>query len=361
MELKMYFRMLLRGWWIIGLTALVAMNAALVTSLLMKPVYSTSARFSVSPNSTLVTGSDMITSLEALDKRSIVVTYAEFLNSSRIYSETLSALQLKPEDMIKYKHTTIVLPDANILTLTVEGPDPNLVTILANSLGERAVSYIKDLYKVYDINFLDPAVTPTIPIRPKPLRDASLALVLGVIIGSVLAIVREQIKIPLESYRNRLSTEPISLAYNRKYLDRCLEEEIIRTPENSLSLGLVQLNGLNGLIDSLPQPLIQQMLRIVTSILKRELRGNDLVGRWNDISFAVILPSTPEMAANRTLSRIGQVLLSPITLDQYGETIYLSPSVSVSTHRENETTAEFIQRAEEELERNRQGSSDVSS
>ncbi|NPV76049.1 MAG: diguanylate cyclase [Anaerolineae bacterium] len=354
MEIKLYLRMLQRGWWIIVLTALIAVNIALIAALLTQPVYRASARFSVSPNPTLVTGADVITSLEALDKRSIVVTYAEFLNSTRIYNETVAALQLTPADVIKYKHSTVVLPEANILALTVEGPDPQLVAILANSVGERAVAHIKDLYKVYDINLLDPAVPPLTPVSPQPLRDGGLALVLGLILGSVLAILREQIRVPLESYRNRMSSDPVSLAFNRRFFDRRLEEEIVQNPNNSLSLGLVKLEGLSGLIDTLPQPLTQQLLRQVTSILRRELRGNDMIARWDDISFAVMLPSTPETAAARTLNRIGQVLSSPVKLDQYGETVRLMPAVSVSTRRDNETATEFITRAEEELERSRQ-------
>lgn len=299
----------------------------------------------------------MVTSLEALDKRSIVVTYAEFLNSTRIYNETITALQLTPADVLKYKHSTVVLPEANILALTVEGPDPQLVAILANSVGERAVTHIKGLYKVYDIDLLDPAIPPVTPVSPQPLRDASLALILGLIVGAVLAIVREQIRVPLESYRNRMSTDPVSLAFNRRFFDRRLEEEIVQNTGDNLSLGLVRLEGLSGLIDTLPQPLTQQLLRQVTNILRRELRGNDMIARWDDISFAVMLPSTPPTAATRTLTRIEQALSSPLRLDQYGESVRMSPAVSVSTRHEDETAAELIERSEEELERNRQLSS----
>lgn len=354
MEMKLYIRMLQRGWWIILLTALIAVNVALIVSYLITPIYRASARFSVSPNPTLITGTDVISSLEALDKRSIVVTYAEFLNSTRIYNETVQALQISPTEILKYKHATVVLPEANILELSIEGPDPQLAVVLANSIGERAIAYIKDLYKVYDINLLDPAVVPVVPIRPQPLRDASLALVLGLVLGSVLAILREQIRVPIESYRNRMSTDTVSMALNRRYFDRRLEEEIVQNPNGNLSLGLVYMDGLIGLIDTLPQPIIQQLLRQATTILRRELRGNDIIGRWSEISFAVMLPATPESAANRTLSRIGQALSSAIRLDQFGEAVFLKPSVSVSTRRESETAEEFMQRAEEELNRKRQ-------
>lgn len=354
METKLYLRMLQRGWWIIVLTMLVALIIALLLAYVTTPIYRATARFAVSPNPSIANSRDVITSLEALDKRSIVRTYAEFLNSNRIYEETLLALQLNPAAMTDYVHTTTALPDANILELSVEGPDPQLAAHLANSLGQNAVQQIKELYQIYDINLLDPATVPQVPIRPQPLRDAGLAAALGLIIGTALAALREQLRLPLEAYRQRVSLDPVALVFNRRHFVREVEKELSTNPNDPLSLGLLELSGLQDLIETMPEVLIQKLLRQVAGILRNELRGNDVIGRWNSTTFALLLPATPESAANRTMERIRQTLLKPIVLDEYGERVQLQPYVSVSTHQRNETAAELAERAERELKLSRQ-------
>ena len=69
------------------------MNLSLVYSYyLTKPTYEAVARFIVSPNLQNIESRDLVNSLEALDKRSIISTYAEVFNSREIISKTLNLL-----------------------------------------------------------------------------------------------------------------------------------------------------------------------------------------------------------------------------------------------------------------------------
>ncbi len=43
-------------------------------------------------------------------------------------------------------------------------------------------------------------MAPTLPISPQPLLNAGVALVFGLVVGSVVAVLREQIRIPLEVF-----------------------------------------------------------------------------------------------------------------------------------------------------------------
>jgi diguanylate cyclase (GGDEF)-like protein len=352
MEIKLYLRMLQRGWWIVALTILVAINVALISDYFTQPTYQASARFSVSPSSIMsTTGQEVLSSMEALDKRSIIQTYAEFLNSQRIYDETLRSMSLTPENMVKYVRTTVVLPEANVLELTFVGPDPKMVAILANNTGQSAITNIKQLYKIYDINVLDPALVPVIPISPQPLRDAGVAALLGVVFGAILAITSEQLRGTLDTYRQRASLDPISMVLNRRYLQHRMDELAIRNPEGVTALGLAQLSGLNDLIDTLPQGVVQMLMRKVAATLQKELRGNDLIGRWNETTFALVLPETSETAATRTMERIRTALLKPVNLENYGETFHLDPLVSVASYKEGDATSDVTRRAEDALER----------
>jgi diguanylate cyclase (GGDEF)-like protein len=351
MEIKLYLRMLQKNWIMVLITTLVTFNAALIFSYVATPTYRASARFTVSPSTQIISATDMVNSLEALDKRSIISTYAEFLNSPRIHNETIQDLQLDPLKINEtYEITTVVLPDANILELTVSGPSPEMTALLANQVGNKAVETITQYYQAYEINILDPAIVPIQPISPQPVRDSALALALGLILGAGLAIIQEEMRVPLDAYRLRRSIDPVSAAYNRSYFMRCMEDELMKN-EGNLSLGLVQVNGLRGLIDTLPQPIVQQIMRHVTNTLKKELRGNDIIGKWNDINFSVMLSTTPKIPAQRTMERIRSALNAPVEIEHYNETLYLHPVVSSATQEANETASDIISLAERELEK----------
>ena len=75
MEMRFYLRIIRKGWWLILITAIVALNLSLVYSYyVMKPTYEAVARFIVSPNLQNIESRDLVNSLEALDKRSIIST-----------------------------------------------------------------------------------------------------------------------------------------------------------------------------------------------------------------------------------------------------------------------------------------------
>jgi diguanylate cyclase (GGDEF)-like protein len=350
MELRLYLEMFRRNWWMVVLTMLVALNASLVASFLATPLYSSSTRFIVSPNPSLLSGRDVITSMEALDKRSIVVTYAEFLNSRRIYEETVSAMGIAAQVDGQYEITTVVLPDANILELTVSGPDPSVAALLANSIGSRAIETISLLYSAYDITVLDPAIPSRAPFTPQPVRDASLALVLGLVGGAALAVVSEQVRIPLEAYRQRLRIDNATGVYNNRYFRELVSDALIAKPYNLLSIAVVDLKGLQDVLPTLPSVAVQGLMRSVTAILRKELRGNDVIGRWTETSFVVMLPTTPGSAAARTFERIYNALEQPLDLAHYGIEVPLDAAVGGVVYTSDVSSKELFEQAVSALE-----------
>lgn len=350
MELRIYFQMLMRSWWVVFLTALTALAIALATSLFITPIYRATGRFVVNPNLDLVRQADVVRSLEALDKRSIVATYAEVLNSDRIYNDAVTSLQGEVSNFEDYTHTTVVLPEANILELSVEGPDPRVAALLANSIGQRAIDYIQQLYTVYEINFLDPATVPVVPIRPQPIRDSAFAVALGLLIGSVLAILREQLRTPIEAFLRRSEIDSESMAFNRHYVEDRLEDALARSPTSVFSFSLVQLSGLGGFTDLMPQPIVQNVLRQITETLKAQLRGNDIVGRWDDNTFSVILFDTPGQAAVSTMGRVQLALSEPMRFGVDGERLNLRPKIGIVERQPGDPADLILQRAETALD-----------
>lgn len=218
MEFTAYLGMILRNWWIVILTTLAAVAIALAISFVTTPMYRASASFVVSPNKAIVANQNLVDSLGTLDKRSIIATYAEVVNSNRIFGEATTALQINAEELKNYTHSTVVLPDANVLVLAVSGPDPQRTALLANSMGQRAINYVKGLYQAYDITLLDPAVPPLAPYSPQPLRDTALAAVLGLVIGSVLAVAAGRLQ--ASERRGEIVYSPVPAHPANQYLPR---------------------------------------------------------------------------------------------------------------------------------------------
>jgi diguanylate cyclase (GGDEF)-like protein len=347
MELKFYVQMLQRGWKLIAFSALTGLGTALLLTYLSTPVYLSTARFVVSPSSASISqGTSVIDSLNVLDKRSIVTTYAQVLNSDSIFQRTLADLLISPESVAGYSSSSVVLPDTNVLEIYVQGTDPQIVALLANSIGIEAIHYIDGLNQGYNIRVLDIAQVPTEPIRPQPSRDASLGLAFGLIFGFALAFIREQLLAPIDAFLQRHNLDPDSDVFNRRYFDRKLDETLARSALVGFhTLGLVYLEGFVGYIGNIPKPIEQQVMRKVAKILSNELRGNDLVGRWDDATFAVLLPGTPGRAAEITLGRIQSMLSEPFAFGE-AETIYLKPRVGLAEPLGDESSNALREHAE---------------
>jgi diguanylate cyclase (GGDEF)-like protein len=243
--------------------------------------------------------------------------------------------------MVNYSYNAVALPDANIIEFSVQGPDPKKVYLLANGIGQHAVEYVQSLYQVYDLILLDPAAMPVDPISPQPLRDAGVALVVGLAIGVVLALIRELIRTPIENFIRRRNVDNMSLALNRNAFEQILAEAVFGSSKN-FSLCIVHLDGMADYVNLLPQSTLQIIFRNVTKTLEEQLRGNDRVGRWSELDFIVLLTVTTGDAAMNTMSRVRAALSTPISLDVSGEELHLDPQIGIAEYRVDDNAQSMI-------------------
>jgi len=344
--------MVQRGWWLILISAIIAVNFSLTYSYyLVVPQYEAVARFIVSPNLQNIESRDLVNSLEALDKRSIISTYAEVLNSPQIFNSTLGLLGNTPEDFSAYTTSVTVLPDANIIRFSVRGPNSEVVALLANSVGQYAIDYVSKLYIIYNIEFLDKAIAPSDPFRPQPVQDAGLALLIGIVVGVGLAIFRDQLSSTLDRLKQRRMIDYESQAFTREYFEQQIRQEIAGHPDNIVTLSIIYLNGIHEMYDSLPQAYINKIMRLVTDALKYQLRGNDIVGRWSAPEFGILLTSTDGASAKRTLARVLAVLDQKIPLEANGGfDILLDPRIGLADRQGGESLPVLVDQVRKAVE-----------
>jgi len=353
MEIRLYFQMLRRGWWIILLTILTALAAALAATYLATPQYTSVARFIITPSNALVNRSDVLSGLDTLNSQSVMATYAEVMNSDRIYNQMLASLQLQPSATKAYTYKATVVSNSSVLELSVIGPNSETAAKIANAIGYQTIAFSNGLNQVFTFAFLDTATPPVNPSSPQPLLNVGLALALGLIVGIVLAIVSEQLRIPLEAFRQRLYLDNLTGVYNSRYFSRLVDDELPKNPHDQLSVGIVELNGLRDLFETLPITGLQKVFQVVTDTLRRELRGNDVIGRWNDISFAVMLPNTTGSAAYSIFERIDVALSQPVNLQPLDIVVNLDSHIGGAEYKDSMSAPELLESANTALEQAR--------
>jgi diguanylate cyclase (GGDEF)-like protein len=188
---------------------------------------------------------------------------------------------------------------------------------------------------------LDPAIQPTTPISPQPVRNAGVALVVGLALGVILALIRELLRTPLENFVHQRNLDEASHALNRRAFEQRLSE-IAFASSQDFSLCVVHLNGLADYINVLPQSTLQRMLRGVTQVLKNQLRGNDIVGRWTELDFIVLLSETPGTAAMNTMERVRMALSYPVPLEGSDDELLLDPQIGIAEYRIGDTAQSMI-------------------
>ncbi len=171
--------------------------------------------------------------------------------------------------------------------------------------------------------------------------------------GGLLVVLREQLLLTLEVFRQSLHIDSDTGVYNKKYFTRLLEEELFQHSTDPTSVGIVKLvffDQEDDLTETYPTAVMQKVLRQTTDLLRNELRGNDHISRWDDTSFIIMLPNTNGMAASRIFNRIHQSLKSSVDVRQFGLSINLDSYIGAAENAESMSSQELIENANKALE-----------
>ncbi len=349
--IRHYLDLLQSNWRWLAIFTLAGSVLSVLISLTATPIYRATTSFIIFPNESLTSSRDVVSSLDTLEKRTVIATYSEIANSDRVFSNMQGQMAVSPEVFDHYHRSISVQPESNIFYLNVDGPDPQLAALMANEIGAQGIAMIKSIYQVFDIAILDEAQMPTEPISPQPLRSLLLFAAGGLLLGIAKVILFYQIGRPIEAIRERINSDAESGAYKRKYFSNLVERRMAEFPGAPLSLALFELESLKTFASSLPNAVLTEFLQNTVEILKKQLRGNDFVGRWTEAAFAIMLPDTPPQPAARTLLRIRQAFLQPMEEASKLYKIELKPSVGLTAWENQETLSELFKNAEFALEK----------
>lgn len=164
-------------------------------------------------------------------------------------------------------------------------------------------------------------------------------------------------------------TDPLTGLYNRRHMDRRLDEEVARSRRygQPLSVVMLDIDQFKGINDRLGHLAGDYILQSIAQRLRQNLRRVDLAARFGGEEFVIIAPHTELDSALQIAEKLrGEIAQTPIVLKGHEhmppcapDELYVTVSVGVASldlEPDSRDDADFlIQRADDALYRAKAG------
>ncbi|HSD30053.1 MAG TPA: hypothetical protein VLL75_22325 [Vicinamibacteria bacterium] len=187
-----YGRIVRQDGWIAALAVVAALVASAIVTARQERVFRASTTLVVTPTSEVEGAGDILRSLETLERRSVIATFARIPSTPGARAAAAERLARQPSELRDYRVEGSVLPSTNILKIDVEGPDGDLAASLANALATATKDEVRNLYRIFTLKVLAEAAAPSRPVRPDPRRNYVVAAICGLLLGVAAAVVAER-------------------------------------------------------------------------------------------------------------------------------------------------------------------------
>lgn len=174
---------------------LITMTAGLVSGIVsyyfLTPIYQASSQILVNQAKTeqsLYSPSEVQTNLQLIN------TYNVIIKGSPILDKVIAQLDLDmTSEELKGKISVSSEKDSQIINVSVQDPNPNMAADIANKTVEIFQSEIVNLMNVDNVKIFAPATVGgnQSPIKPQPLMNVAIAIVVGLMASVGLAFLLE--------------------------------------------------------------------------------------------------------------------------------------------------------------------------
>lgn len=185
-----------RGWWVVLLVLVLTLAVTAAVTANITPIYRSSALLVVTPSTDVSDPGDVLRSLETLERRTVIATFARIPSTRESRDAVAKALGGDPKSIRGYDLDGSVLPSTNIVRIVVEGPDPDQAATIANAAATLTARQARDLYRTYTMHVMAAARPSSTPVRPDRGRNYLVAVAVGLIVGLVAAFVLEHLRAP---------------------------------------------------------------------------------------------------------------------------------------------------------------------
>ena len=182
-DLKEYFQIIKkRAWLIVLITTIAMIVSGIISFFVLSPVYETKTTLIV--NSDKAPGTDVITGDQINVSQKLTVTYGEIIKSKVVLDEVAKQLKIKDGySEIEKKLTVSPVKDTQILEISVEDYNPKRAADIANTIPKAFTKEVKRITKASNVEVIDKAMVPKIPVKPNKIMNIAIAGVLGFMIS----------------------------------------------------------------------------------------------------------------------------------------------------------------------------------
>ncbi|NPA25575.1 MAG: diguanylate cyclase [Deltaproteobacteria bacterium] len=162
----------------------------------------------------------------------------------------------------------------------------------------------------------------------------------------------EALKNQMEKIKKEVVIDPLTRIFNRRAFDTKIRQEMISFQRYGqlTSLIIIDIDHFKRINDSYGHRTGDGVLRILSEVMKKEIREVDFLARYGGEEFALILPHTPFNQALEVAERIrSKVESSRFTYK--GKPFVVTISLGVGTLRKDDTLESFFTRVDEALYR----------
>jgi polar amino acid transport system substrate-binding protein len=155
---------------------------------------------------------------------------------------------------------------------------------------------------------------------------------------------RKEIELQLSELANKDSLTNIS---NRRKIQEICELEIARVKryESKLSIIFFDVNNFKYINDSFGHHLGDEVLVKITSLLEKNLRETDSIGRWGGDEFLIIVPETDLFQCTNIVIDLEEKLKTI----EFSESINVTCSFGIAVYEENDDLDSLLKKADESM------------
>lgn len=193
-DLKESLRILRRWLWAVALVVLAFPGVAVGLSLLQTPQYEASIKILVGQKQDTTSDYNLGGDVQGLQQ--LTGTLATAVESRPVAAAVVEdvGLRMTPETLLEEHLSAQQIPDQQFIEVDYRATDAREAQLAANAVGEafsEQVSEVSESASGVTATVWEPAALPGEPVSPNPLRNAFLALALGIVFGAGLAFLLE--------------------------------------------------------------------------------------------------------------------------------------------------------------------------
>ncbi|HWH88808.1 MAG TPA: diguanylate cyclase [Pseudomonas sp.] len=156
----------------------------------------------------------------------------------------------------------------------------------------------------------------------------------------------------LEEQRQKALIDPLTGLPNRAAWSERLEHEIQQWQQhgNTLSLAMLDLDHFKHINDNYGHLAGDKVLKIISTVLRKRLRGSDFIARFGGEEFVLLLPATPPAVGAKLLESL-RAAIQACPFHFKGERVTITISMGLASFRAGEHSDLVLKRADQALYR----------